>query len=390
MKFNTSNCDFCQSKRLSKLYQVPDSKLSATVYICNNCGLVQSLFNNKIVKKERVISASSGADWGNIRHGKKLRFENNLAYFIEYFKGNKFKEILDIGSNRGDFLLWVSNNYPNIRLTGIEPDKKVIDSYKRLKNLRLYLSRFENVRLPSDKFDFIYCSQTLEHAKSASEMLKKIYSISKDGAYIFIEVPNIEVIKDDDVVEEFFIDKHTFHFNRFLLIEYIKSLGFQIIKGEKLTDTSNIALVIKKSDRVDGNYLFNKTSSLVIYNKKLIKKYNITLSLNRKNLKVLVKNLEEFIARQKVVFWGGGRIFDSLVVYGGLKTDHILGVIDKYLRNIIPVVHGVPLKGPEYLRTLSPDVVIILAKSSADEIEKEVRSYGVRHVIKFRDILNNF
>ena len=390
MKLNIKYCDFCHSKDLSYVYEVPDSRLKASIYVCSNCSLTQSLSKKNPAIKERVVTTSSGANWGNIRHGKGLRLEKALPYLTELFNKSKIKEIIDIGSNRGDFIVWLNKNYPKIKITGVEPDKNVIDLYKNLKNSKLYTNRLENIDLPKDKFDFVYCSHTLEHADSASAMLKKIFEITKINGYVFLEIPNIEIIKDGDVVEEFFIDKHTFHFNRSLLIEYLKYLDFAVIEGENSKDKSNITLIIKKTRKQIPTKDFDKRNlKLVDKNKLIIKKYKKILTENRKKLKTIAKKLYEFSQRQRVIFWGGGRIFDSLVVYGGLKTDKLLGVIDKYLYKLIPSVHGVILKSPEFLRFSPPDVVVILAKSSTDEIEKEVRSYGIRHVIKFADLITS-
>jgi hypothetical protein len=56
-------------------------------------------------------------------------------------------------------------------------------------------------------------------------------------------------------------------------------------------------------------------------------------------------------------------------------------MIDEYLSKILPSVHGVEIKKPEYLKILSPDVVVIMARSSADEISYKIHKLGVRHII---------
>ena len=43
-------------------------------------------------------------------------------------------------------------------------------------------------------------------------MLKKCFEILKENGFMFLEVPNSEVIKNKDNVEEYFIDKHHYHF----------------------------------------------------------------------------------------------------------------------------------------------------------------------------------
>lgn len=382
----TATCDFCQSNNLVEVYKVPNSLYQVRVFVCGNCGLTQSIKGKeKSPKKQR--GASSGANFGNLRVGKGLRFASIKLFLTENLNFKTIKTILDIGSNRGDFLLWISNNYPKIILTGIEPDTTVIGEYRKLPKLNLLKKRYEKVKLPANHFDFIFCSHTLEHADSAQEMLMSLVQQAKMGGYIFLEVPNVEIIGESDIVEEFFIDKHTFHFHPDVLLPYLGKCGFKIVANK--TDVSNITLLCQKNKEIKQPVIVSTNSKLAKEQEKLISEYIKTLATNRNKLKAISAKLYEFMGRQKVVFWGAGRIFDALVRYGELKTDRLAGLIDSFLSKQVPEFHGVKVSAPNILRMIEPQVVVILAKSSALAIEKEVRSYGIRHVIKFSDLITN-
>jgi len=255
--------------------------------------------------------------------------------------------------------------------------------------VKLHVKKFEDVNFKNNYFDFIFCFHTLEHTNSASFALKKIFNILKTDGTLFLEVPNIEQIQERDNVEEFFIDKHTFHFNRCLLLKYLKAIGFKIVFGEKDTQKSNITIIAEKKERSLKKIKIAE-QGLVEENKRLIDRYIHTLEVNRNKLKKVGAILNQFIEKQRVAFWGGGRIFDSLVKYGNLNPQKAVCVVDKYLAGKIDNVYGIKLEKPEILKMVDTDVVIILAKSSVLEIEKEVRKYGVRHVIKFKDIIEGF
>ncbi len=382
---NMKNCDFCKNS-LTSIYKVQDTSRGADVCICNVCGLVQTVFT-KQKPKERMVSTSSGAGWGNIRHGKGLRLDKNKALLQKLVPWQECKTILDIGANRGDFIHWVSEIDPDSHITAIEPDSKVVHTYKDLDNVRLLIDRFENVCFTEESFDFIYCFHTLEHADSALEMLNYLYKLLRTGGYAFIEVPNIEVITENDVVEEFFIDKHKFHFNRSILLDYLREMRCEILFGDEETDKSNITFLIQKKEK---RHIPEKVSfandARVKANTTAITEYKTLLEKNREKLKEAAEKLEAFMKRQKVVLWGAGRIFDALVRYGGLSTEHIYSLVDSYLAPLLPAVHGVPIKSPQSLRLLEPDVVIILAKTSTSDIEAQARKFGIRHVIKFSDL----
>lgn len=365
---------------------MPTSERGMIVAICDDCGLVQSIEKKKKDTKKRLVRTSSDADWGNVRHGKGIRLPKAIEIISPVFKKEKIKNVLDIGANRGDFVLWLRDNYPKTHIDAIEPDKNIIDLYKSKKNITLQLNRFENADVQHDMYDLIYCSHTLEHALSASEMIDGAYKALKKGGYFFLEIPNIDIIGQQDIVEEFFIDKHTFHFNRELLIDFLKQSGFSVISGEKDTDVSNITFLLRKDHE---QQLFKPNDKkLSVKNKKLIINYQKLLKNNKAKLKVVAEKLYVFMARQKVVLWGGGRIFDALVKHGGLKTDKVVLLIDDYLSKYVTEVHGVKLQNSKSLRMVNPDVVIILAKNSTEQIYQQVKKFGIRHVFRFSDLLN--
>jgi len=382
-------CDFCSSKKLQKVYDVPESELKVSVFICNHCGLVQSLSQETKKKKERISSNSSGANWGNIRHGKELRLNEQKEVISSLVPWDKTDNVLDVGSNRGDFVKWLQEKKNDINITGLEPDNTIVEEYSTLPNLTLYVERMENLVLHYHHFDFVYCSHTLEHADSASAMLNQICDCMKTDGYLFLEVPNIEVLTLDDVVEEFFIDKHKFHFNHSLLCDYLIFLGFKLIFVSDVKDVFNITLLATKKPNGQSKNFEVVESQLANHNQKNILEYQEKLKVNRNNLVKVAKRLEWFMSRQKVGFWGGGKIFDALVRFGGLNTEKIDCLVDEYLWKIFPRSHEVDIVSPTKLRMAQPDIVIVLARSSADEITEKVRCFGIKNVIKFSDLLED-
>lgn len=379
-----SACDFCGSG-LTSVYRSSDTQRGASVSVCNNCGLVQSIYSRE-KPAERVVSISSGAAWGNIRHGKGLRLKAALP-ILETVDWGGVTTILDVGSNRGDFVKWAREKNESVSIVGIEPDPNIIEDYKSTPGFTLHQKKLENSELKKDSFDFVYCSHTLEHAASASKMLEQMRDCMKPGAKLFLEVPNIESISDPNIIEDFFLDKHSFHFNRSVLLDYLKHLGFRIISGEGETDRYNIAFLVSKEKKSKTGPFKPSDSSLPEQNIRLITTYESTLNSNRAKLKSLVeKKINPFLARQRVVFWGGGRMFDALVRYGGLDPRKACCVVDEHLWKYVPKAHGVDIKRPEYIKVIQPQAVIVLARSSAPEITEKARKLGVKNVIKFSEL----
>ena len=150
---------------------------------------------------------------------------------------------MDIGSNRGGFCKDLTNVNGYIEFGGIEPDGSIIKDYSNDPNNNIINERVENVTLPNDYFDIIYMSHTLEHLKSPNEIFFKIKSALKSDGILYIEVPNIEFLKQSDIVEEWFIDKHLYHFSRHTLFQYFKKYDFHIIFQSPNEDYSNLSFV---------------------------------------------------------------------------------------------------------------------------------------------------
>lgn len=385
---SNTNCDFCNSNHLKKIYEVANSFRGMIVAACKTCGLVQSI-QTREQETERIVRASSGADWGNIRHGKGLRLNAMKNFLDTKVDWDRVQNILDIGSNRGDFVTWINKRGTKIKITAVEPDGQIINDYKNVENIQLIQNRFEKVDLQKSYYGFVYCSHTLEHAASASEMIKKINSCMKNRGLLFLEVPNIELISEKNTIEEFFIDKHTFHFNHAILKAFLETSSFKILHDK--TDFYNICFLLEKTGDIKDEMNFSHSDTEIFdKNLQLIQAYVKTFTQNIKDLSQIGEKINPFLERQNVAFWGGGRIFDALIKYGNLKLDLIQYVVDEYLSLHMSETNGIKLKDSKHLRITQPQVVIILARSSTDEIEKKIRSYGIRNVIKFQDLMDGF
>lgn len=382
MKSTTEKCDFCFSP-LEYLYSPVNSKREARVFVCPECLLVQTKYSKKIAEKKRP-SISCDADWGNIRIGKRNRLFSNLSFILKYCDFTKIKTLLDVGSNRGDFIKYISQRFSHLKITAIEPDSNLID-YKN--EFEVIKRKFEKVEL-SEKYDFIYCSHTLEHVDSLRVFINKLKEVSKKDSILFIDVPNLIIIeKDRNIVEEFFMDKHTFHFTEEVLENIFLEMGFKVVAKE--VDWYNIQFLLKpieKKEKILHNYQKEKKLKEI---KVFIKNYEMKLKENRKILEKLVtEKLSKFFKRQKVGFWGATRVFDAFVKYGKLSPKDVFILVDKYVWKVLPEVYGIPVREPEYLKIYTPHVIFVCARSSAKKIEKTTHEMGFRWVVTFDELMS--
>jgi len=374
------NCNFCKSSELQKVYEPINSKRGSEVYLCEKCGLLQTLHKTK--EKRRIVSISCDADWGNIRHGKKTRLQQNTRFIQKKINFTSIKNCLDIGANRGDFVKWLRGNHPHIKITALEPDTSLID-YENI-GVDIIPIKFESTTFNKQKYDLIYCCHTLEHADSLATFLENCYKMLNKGGYLFIDVPNAEIITyDRNIVEEFFIDKHNFHFIPETLVHIFNLSGFRVISKE--IDPYNISLILVKDNKktnfpISKMVLNKEKHSLHIYQKKLQE--------NRKVLrKICDEKLKTFLQRQKVGFWGASRIFDALIKYGGINRELVYILVDKFISQILKEVYGIPVKDPVWLKIYEPHVIFVLARSSSNKIESIAHEMGFRWVVTFDELM---
>ncbi|MEI9930680.1 MAG: class I SAM-dependent methyltransferase [Rhizomicrobium sp.] len=206
------HCDLCLRDALKFLYQPERSTRGISVHLCAHCGLVQSL--PRIDRATRAPAAvSSGADWGNVRYGKGFRTKIALDTLARHIDLNEDIALLDIGSNRGSFAKAFLAAAPQAHIVAVEPDERVAQSCGTLERTELIQARIEDAALESNRFDIVHSCHTVEHLAHPSSVIADHWRVLKSDGLLILDAPNIALLAADDIVEEWFIDKHLYHFS---------------------------------------------------------------------------------------------------------------------------------------------------------------------------------
>lgn len=360
-------CDTCKSN-LEFVYTPTKSIRGLNVYSCVNCNLMQSLPRIDHYPQDRKRRASSEADWGNIRYGKIFRTDVSINKIKEFSKTLRIKNILDVGSSRGSFIeKFIEAGYGEANFFAVEPDSSVSNNFDELPNVTFLGKRIEKCTFDKNFFDLIYSSHTLEHLKSPSSHLDFCNEVLSDDGFIFLEVPNSLSIQRGDSLEEFFIDKHLYHFTPSSLRTLIESKGFHIWMIE--SDAANISIIFGRNKKT-FNYEYEEEPSSI----ELINSYKKSKKLMSKAFKIKAERFNQMMsAGNQLAFWGAGRIFDQLVK-NGLEIKNISKLIDKNLWKYLKDSNGVKIENSENINLDGLDHIIVTSREFYDEISKEIKN----------------
>lgn len=174
---------------------------------------------------------------------------NNFTYrhVIKFLTDNtdlgKPKKILDIGCGVGSISFFLSTNYPNSSVTGLDISKKAIDAcleYKKLiksKNTSFSRLKVENYTNHKQKFDIIIASEVIEHLVDDKKFIENCSKLlDKNGALLITTPSKNAPLFKLGLLKSF--DRRVGHIRRYEMAELKKIInlaGFKI-KDEKLNE----------------------------------------------------------------------------------------------------------------------------------------------------------
>ncbi|MBS0472931.1 MAG: class I SAM-dependent methyltransferase [Proteobacteria bacterium] len=381
----TETCELCQRAALDPIYKPERSTRDLTIYLCGACGLLQSL--PRADRAARAAAAvSSGADWGNVRYGKGFRTQIAIDALRRYCNIDADFQLLDVGSNRGSFARAFLAVAPHAHLTAVEPDERVAAACAGLPRTQLIEARIEAVALEGGRFDVIHSCHTIEHLIHPMHTLRDHHRALKQDGLLILDAPNTALLAADDIVEEWFIDKHLYHFSARTLTRMIEAAGFTIEQAPDPKDRSNLFFVARKT----GTPIAHVGSDLVEvdYATDLMATYIATRARNMAALTAVAAELGR-MAPRRVAMWGAGRLFDSLVHYGRFDTSSLAALVDKHLKAHVGERHGRALIAPENLAETDPGVVVVMSRDFASEIAEEVTKLTPNaEIVLYADLLS--
>ncbi len=125
--------------------------------------------------------------------------KTHFEHLLEIIPDLKSRNVLDLGSGRGKFLVELAQN--NVKSIGLELNREYIQKSAYLakeKNVSIRVDQGVGEKLPynDNSFDFINMAEVIEHVDSPDKVMKESFRVLKQGGLIYVSVPNRFGIKD--------------------------------------------------------------------------------------------------------------------------------------------------------------------------------------------------
>jgi len=277
--FEAVNCIICNSSNFELLSEKDRYGLSMSVVICKKCGMVQTT--------PRMTKNTLEEFYDN-EYRKIYEYEENgteHSFQAEYNKGkviNNFindvisekitkKFVVEIGTGAGGILQFFKDKGNEVY--GVDLDSKCI-GFGKTKGLNLDVGTIEKLSNIQKKPDLIIYSHVLEHLSNPIEELQKLKKFLHTESIVYIEVPSIEHLNLSyhQNFLEYLQNAHLYHFTLNTLRNCANKSGFELIRGNKITQS------LFKIGKSDESY-FNEYNTTIKFLQDLEKLQSNSINL---------------------------------------------------------------------------------------------------------------
>ena len=163
---------------------------------CNNCGFIwlDPMPNDSEIKLLYNNAYNESSESYFIKVGEKLKRSRSRAKrFRKLFNKDYSVSFLDIGSN-GGFMSEAARENGFIS-TGIEIDpisiKYAKKNYPKNEYFEGTVEKYTKI-YPDKRFDFIYCSEVIEHIIDLNSFMNSIKNLLNKNGFLYITTPDIK------------------------------------------------------------------------------------------------------------------------------------------------------------------------------------------------------
>jgi SAM-dependent methyltransferase len=292
---------------------------------------------------------------------------------IDRFELGPGMTALEIGCGKGEFLVGLCERSGCAGI-GVDPayrpERTRSTAAERMTFIRdLYGPKYSHLQA-----DYVCCRHTLEHIAPVREFVRLVRETIGDRRHVnvFFELPDMERVLEQGAFWDVYYE-HCTYFTRGSLARLFRAAGFDVHRLYKAYDEQYLMLEAQPAGGPTDALLPQENDLAVIST--LVERFECQV---RDRLRSLSEALGQHRSRgHRIAIWGSGSKCVSLISSLGLSLDdgpELPAVVD-----INPHKHGKFLAGsgfeivsPDALRTLRPDLVLVMNSIYTEEIRREL------------------
>ena len=206
-----------------------------------------------------------------------------------------FKNVIDIGAGKGEFLELLNNKFKNLHLYAIDYSDTNLEVLERkgINNIKIDLDNFELERFKNleKKFDLVTCLAVVEHIFDLDRLFIFFNRILKCDGYLLISTPNMASFPTRLF---YLLRSYPYgenHHIRFLtkrkIEQYSTFTGFNIIKSNNYFALNTG--IIKRGFGIRNKYLVNALAAIFLGPFWIFSKFGILDSLSNTDIVLLAQ-----------------------------------------------------------------------------------------------------
>ncbi|TDO02659.1 class I SAM-dependent methyltransferase [Sunxiuqinia elliptica] len=379
-------CPSCSSSSLKDFFTIKNAPVQSLVTIksyeeamaiprnditltfCNECGFIfNSTFDTSVDYYTKGYEDQQG-----FSPTFKVFITEVTNRFIDKYEVRE-KDVIEIGCGKGDFINLICE-LGNNRGVGIDPAYEEGRSTPQ-PNVR-FIKEFYSSNHGDLEADVITCRHTMEHIHTTGDFVKTIRESVKgrDDVTVLIEVPSIVRILNIQAFWDIF-NEHCSYFSPGSLARLFRMNQFEVLDAYLEYDSQYLFLEAKPVEQTSAKVhpLEETVDELRKSVDEFVVKINEQLSSWREQLTAMKET------GKKVVVWGGGsKSVGFLTQFDDLKAiQHVVDINPHMQGNYIPGI-GIQYIGPDQLKAVNPDTVIIMNGVYKEEIRKMLADRGMQ------------
>lgn len=294
-----------------------------------------------------------------------------------------YSSVLEIGAATGENLSIYKES--GKKVAGIEPSGNNKRYAKEKYGIMLYdmtLDEYFTEYECAEQFDVVFISHVLEHIVNFVEFIEKAAALSKK--YIFIELPILEKIEEEEAPFAAFTNEHVNYFSIPSLKILMEKCGCSSIK---ISIAENKGGVLPGYPTLVSLWEVNKSSTEKVdfefSASEIIQNYFKGNSEKVKRIQAIINTISD---KEKLAVWGTGEHTSKLLAMTDLSSKNIIKFYDsdRKKRNMTMLGRRIQPFEPEDIENGEIETILISTYSSEKSISKYLDEQKISR--KFRAI----